>query len=196
MTSLTAAFTGFFILSNFTSAGLAMQAVQAAPAPEPQYVTHTVAMTAYNAVPEQTDNDPFTTASGAYSDTDIVAARSVDLASTLPFGTVIELTTSNQGSTHGCGLSLVEKQIGLRVIADSMHPRKVNQIDILLDQHKTVQLGVRTLNPAVALGYCRDIEIRVIGRIDIKSMPKDQQELRLAVGRMEQASEQFLAIKK
>ena len=38
------------------------------------------------------------------------------------------------------------------------------------------------MNPAVVLGVCKDIEIRVVGKIDIKQMPKNQTELLASVG--------------
>ena len=56
---------GFFL---FSGANLAFP-LSAAP-------SFTVTLTAYNAVPAQTDSDPFTTASGMYSNPDLVAARS------------------------------------------------------------------------------------------------------------------------
>jgi 3D (Asp-Asp-Asp) domain-containing protein len=141
--------------------------------------SYSVSMTGYNAVPAQTDGNPDVTASGAYSNPDIVAARSVDLADKLPFGTVIEITAAT--STPECGIDLVDHQIGLRVIADSMHPRMHNKIDILFDQTDQVRVGGKLTNPARVLGNCKNIEIRVVGKVDIQHMPKTQQELRLAV---------------
>lgn len=178
---------GLLIMSNAGASSLAM---------EPVLPTYTVSMTGYNAVPEQTDGDPHTTASGAFSDPDVVAARSVDLADELPFGTVIEIDTDSATSSPNCGLSVVDKHMGLRVIADSMHPRKRNQIDILLPNEKTVRAAGKVVNPAVALGVCKGVTIKVVGKIDIKNMPKNQTELRLAVGALEKAPEQTLAIKK
>lgn len=172
---------------------VAVSTVEAA-IPEPVLPTYTVAMTGYNAVSGQTDEDPFTTASGLYSNPDIIAARSVDLADELPFGTVIEITTAS--STPGCGLSLVDHQVGVRVIGDSMNARMRNKIDLLFDQNDTVRVGGKLMNPARVLGICKSVEIRVIGKIDLKNVPKSQDELRLAVGYLPQAKEQALAIKK
>jgi hypothetical protein len=80
-----------------------------------------------------------------------------------------------------CGISLVQSRIGLRVVADAMHPRKRNQIDVLFDT-KPITLGGKKVNPAIALGYCKDVEIRVIGRIDTAKMPKTQTELAAMMG--------------
>ncbi|MBI5470032.1 hypothetical protein HY968_01795 [Candidatus Kaiserbacteria bacterium] len=152
-------------------------------------------MTAYNAVPEQTDSSPDRTASGAFSDPDIVAARSVDLADELPFGTVIMITHAAT-STPNCGIGLVDDQIGLRVIADSMHPRKRNQIDILFDQADKVKVGGKYVNPARAMGVCKDVTITVVGHIDIKHIPKNQAALRVSVGQLQIADVMPLAVSK
>lgn len=172
VTMFTTALVGFFVFSSF---GMPPQTIGQSP-PVP---TYTVAMTGYNAVPEQTDSDPRTTASGAFSDPDIVAARSVDLADELPFGTVIEIVPKS--SSPSCGLPVVKDMLGLRVIADSMHPRKRNQIDVLLDREKTVHIGNKTINPAIALGMCQDVEVHVVGFIDIAHVPHTQAELRAAL---------------
>lgn len=186
----TTAIGGLFLLSNI-GLGTTTPALIS-----PDYPTYTVSMTGYNAVPEQTDSDPFTTASGAYSNPEVVAARSVDLKETLPFGTVIEIVAHNDTSNPNCGFAVVEEHLGLRVIADSMHPRKRNQIDILLPNEKTIFANKRWVNPAVALGVCKQVEIRVVGKVTIKEIPKTQDELRLAVGVLEGAPLQQLALKK
>lgn len=193
MTSIfSAAFGGLFVLSTLGLGNTAMvteQVITEAP-------TYTVSMTGYNAVPEQTDSDPFTTASGAYSNPEVVAARSVDLKESLPFGTVIEIVAYNDPKNPNCGFAVVEEYIGLRVIADSMHSRKRNQIDVLLPSEKTVRAAGKIVNPAVALGVCKEIQIRVVGTVTIREIPKTQNELRLAVGVLKQADTQNLAIKK
>lgn len=192
MTGILASATlGLFLLTNLG----APTATSTAPV-VPDYPEYTVSMTGYNAVPEQTDGDPFTTASGAYSNPEVVAARSVDLKETLPFGTVIEIVAHNDTSNPNCGFSVVEEHLGLRVIADSMHPRKRNQIDVLLPNEKTIFANKRWVNPAVALGVCKEVEIRVVGKVTIKEIPKTQEDLRLAVGVLKTADEQELAVKK
>ena len=172
---ITGALTGLFVLSS--AGGLSSDAwIKTQSREVPTYKSFSVAMTGYNAVPEQTDGDPFTTASGAFSDPDVVAARSVDLADELPFGTVIAVTAASSSPT--CGFNVAEDAIGLRVVADSMHPRKRNQIDILFDVKPA---GWRS-NPAVTLGTCKGVQIRVVGFIDIDHMPHSQAELKIALG--------------
>lgn len=189
-TILTAAIGGLFLVSN-----MGLGATSTPPAAI-EYPTYTVSMTGYNAVPEQTDGDPFTTASGAYSNPEVVAARSVDLKEQLPWGTVIEIIARGDAANPNCGYEVVEEHLGLRVIADSMHPRKRNQIDILLPNEKTIFANKRWVNPAVALGVCKEIEIRIVGKVAIKDIPKTQKELRLAVGDIQPATAQNLALKK
>ncbi len=135
-----------------------------------------VSMTAYNALPGQTDGDPMTTASGARSNSEVVAARSRDLADELPFGTVIKIERASK-DTPGCRFSQIEGQIGYRVIADTMHQRWSKKIDVLLDQHNTVPVEGREVNPGIALGVCRDVTVTVVGSVDINRMPTTQAEL-------------------
>ncbi len=122
--------------------------------PAPSYM---VAMTAYNAVPGQTDSNPFETASGAYSNPEVVAARSQDLGEELPFGTIIEIDgpTSKQ---NNCGFGIVSPILGYRVIADTMNVRYTKRVDVLFD-------------------VCHGVTVRVVGHIDPKKMgnlPKTQ----------------------
>ncbi len=143
--------------------------------------SHLVSMTAYNALPGQTDGDPSTTASGAYSNPEVVAARSRDLAEELPFGTVIRVERTAK-DTPGCRFSQVESQIGYRVIADTMHQRWTHKIDILLDENNTVPVEGRELNPGIALGVCSDVKVTVVGSVDINRMPTTQAELQKMFG--------------
>ena len=142
---------------------------------------YTVTLTAYNAVPEQTDGNPFETASGAYSNPEVVAARSRDFADELPFGTIIELEGSNISSGNTCGYSVVAPRIGYRVIADTMNARYTNRIDVLFHtkaDYTTTDKGMK--NTAQVLGICKGATIRVVGYVDIKNpnrLPKTQKEL-------------------
>ncbi len=136
----------------------------------------TVKLTAYNAVPSQTDGNPFVTASGSFSNPEVVAARSGDLAKDLPFGTIIAITRSGD-DTPSCNYSKVQHLIGYRVIADAMNPRITNTVDVLLDQHDTVTLGGKEVNPGKALGMCGKVTIRVVGHIAVKDIPDTQDEL-------------------
>ncbi|MBU0750412.1 hypothetical protein KKH15_02755 [Patescibacteria group bacterium] len=150
-------------------------AILEAPAQKdlPRYTVHA---TAYNAVPAQTDGNPMITASGAYSNPEVVAARSRDLAAELPFGTVIALERTG-GDSSTCGFGKVEHLIGYRVIADTMHARMTNKIDVLLDQHDTVALNGKEYNPGIVFGVCDEVTIRVVGKVDIKDIPSTQAEL-------------------
>lgn len=161
---------GFFLLPP--SGAFTSPAITPAVDMFPHY---SVKVTAYNAVPEQTDGTPHITASGAYSNPEVIAARSQDLKGALPFGTVIVLKRSSV--SKNCGFAAVEELIGYRVIADSMHSRKRNQIDILLDARDTVSLNGKATNPSIALGVCDTVIIRVVGKVDISHIPKTQKEL-------------------
>ena len=138
----------------------------------PSYV---VTLTAYNAVPGQTDSDPFETASGAYSNPEIVAARSQDMASDLPFGTIIELDGSTISLGNTCGYGAVAHHIGYRVIEDTMNARFTDRIDVLLDTKASVTSATgAVINAANVLGICNGVTIRVVGFVDQKHLPKTQ----------------------
>jgi 3D (Asp-Asp-Asp) domain-containing protein len=158
------------------AAGNTASSVSAPPPPSYQ-----LTLTGYNAVVGQTDDDPFTTASGAYSNPDIVAARSVDLADELPFGTVIEIAPAATSSPM-CGYSLVQGQIGLRVIADSMNPKMHNKVDVLFHSDTPVNIGGKKINAARALGLCPGVQVTVVGHIDIDKIPQTQEALKTMLG--------------
>lgn len=139
--------------------------------------SYAVTLTAYNAVPEQTDESPFETASGMFSNPEIVAARSANLAAELPFGTVIAFDGSNISSGETCGFSVVAPRIGYRVIADSMNPRFDDRIDILFATDANYTNSAGSVNAATVLGICQNITIRVVGRINMKHPPQTQAEL-------------------
>jgi 3D (Asp-Asp-Asp) domain-containing protein len=155
-------------------------AEQAEVPPVPPVPTFEVAMTAYNAVPEQTDGDPFVTASGAYSNPEVVAARSRDLKDELPFGTIIEIDgpTDKQNS---CGFDVVSPIMGYRVIADTMHQRFTKRIDVLFDTDANyIMRNGTTLNASKIFGICNGMTIRVVGKLDpakMHKLPKTQAEL-------------------
>lgn len=149
--------------------------VALAPAEAAQ--SYQVTMTAYNAVPAQTDSDPFVTASGVRTNPETIAARSRDLGAELPFGTVIKVERAAADSPR-CQFGKVEHLIGYRVIADTMHSRWTKKIDILLDQTDTVAVEGREVNPARAIGVCGEVTITVVGKIDVKDIPATQEELR------------------
>ena len=161
---------GFLLLSG----GLALPAHAQTPA-SPSY---TVTLTAYNAVPAQTDGNPLETASGAYSNPEVIAARSQDFADELPFGTVIELDGSSISSDGTCGYGVVASRIGYRIIEDTMNAKFTKRVDVLLDtkaDYRTTDKGMK--NAAQVLGICDGVTIRVVGHVDINHIPKTQAEL-------------------
>ena len=166
---------GFLLLSG---AGMPVPTQTGEPAVP--LVSYQVAMTAYNAVPSQTDGDPFTTASGAYSNPEVVAARSRDLKDELPFGTIIEIDgpTSEQ---NNCGYTVVSPILGYRVIADSMNSRFTNRVDVLFSTKSNYKRSDGTyVNASTILGVCHDVTVRVIGHLDpahMQKLPKTQEEL-------------------
>jgi 3D (Asp-Asp-Asp) domain-containing protein len=138
--------------------------------------TYEVRLTGYNAVVGQTDDDPSVTASGARSNSDVIAARSVDLADELPFGTVVKLTRGGTDSAS-CGFHKVESLIGYRVVADSMNARWTKRMDVQLDTRDKVKVGTKSVNPAIALGVCGDVKVTVVGRIPVSQIPSTQSDL-------------------
>ncbi len=143
----------------------------------PDAPKYSVTLTAYNAVTGQTDDNPFETASGAYSNPEVIAARSQDMSAELPFGTVIAIESATTTSPT-CGYSSVSRLIGYRVIEDTMNARYKRYVDVLLptDQFVTHEDG-RKENVASVLGVCRGVTVRVVGRVDFKDIPKTQAEL-------------------
>lgn len=147
--------------------------------------TYAVTLTAYNAVPSQTDSNPFETASGAYSNPEVVAARSQDLGDELPFGTIIEIDGSDISSENTCGYDVVARRIGYRVIADTMNARYTKRVDLLFNtkaDYATTDKGMK--NAAEILGICKGITVRVVGHVNINRIPKTQAELVAVVNSM------------
>lgn len=171
---------GFSLLLGTATLPMGGAAAQSTATPvAPAAPSYTVAMTAYNAVPGQTDETPFETASGAYSNPEIVAARSQDMSNELPFGTIIEIDGSNLSpSDDNCGYSAVNKSIGYRVIEDSMNVKFTKRVDILFDTklNYTSPNG-NTRNYADVMGICKGTTVRVVGYVDINHLPKTQAEL-------------------
>lgn len=136
-----------------------------APKIIPDLPTYIVGITGYNAVPEQTDEDPFTTASGAYSNPEVIAARSRDFAEELPFGTIIEFAAPAERQQN-CGYDAVSPEIGYRIIADTMNARYTNRVDILFATSSVYSVSGGKRNASELLGNCRGVTIRVVGRLD------------------------------
>lgn len=185
---------GFSLL--FSSATLPRGVVaQARPVEQavPVIPSHAVTVTAYNAVPGQTDDTPLETASGAYSNPEVVAARSGNLAEAMPFGTIIELDGSTISSGGTCGFKAVSSRIGYRVIADTMSARYSDRIDVLFDAEADHERADgSTMNAANVLGVCKGVTARVVGHVDINRIPKTQAGLAALV---EKGSSETLAVK-
>ncbi len=179
---------GLFLLANAATSTVPTSDWAKEQAPvieEPTYPTYTVSMTGYNDVPEQTDDTPHITSIGLPVNPEVGAAASRDLiAGHLPYGTVIELSPgAAEYATGGCELPAVEDYIQYRVITDTMAARHKKHVDIQFGRKQRVTFGKYTLNAAVAIGWCNNVKIRVVGHIDLDHMPKTQKELQLALGR-------------
>lgn len=170
---------GFFLLSGAAIAVNPSDASSAA-APAPKADAFSVTLTGYNAVPGQTDDDPFVTANGGPTNPEVVAARSQDLADELPFGTIIEIVPPAATST-ACGFDAVESLIGYRVITDVMNAKIKDHVDVLFPNKAPIQVAPgKTRNAANVLGACPGVGIRVVGHIDLKNvnkLPKTQADL-------------------
>ncbi len=140
---------------------------------------YSVTLTGYNAVPAQTKADPSTTANGGPSNSAVVAARSRDLASELPYGTIIAIDGPTATSTT-CGWDSVSPLIGYRVITDSMNERIKNTVDVLFSTKANYTLSDgHKVNASTLLGTCA-VSIRVVGSIDLThvgDLPKTQADL-------------------
>lgn len=175
--------TAAFPNKNAAVPGPVAPVVASAPVVIPSY---SVTLTAYNAVEDQTDSTPFETASGAYSNPEVIAARSSNLADRLPFGTIIELDGTN-ASREACGFSTVAPLIGYRVIGDSMNPRYIDRIDVLFGTDSNLaRPGGSKMNAANILGICKGVSVRVVGRVDIRRIPRTQIELKALVEKQSQ----------
>ncbi len=201
MTTL-GALMGFFLLSSGTVASQPLvyadpvrhtEAAASVKATEMPAVVpgYPVTLTAYNAVPEQTDSTPFETASGAYSNPEVVAARSRNLAEEMPFGTIIEIDGTS-ASKKNCGYDIVAPIIGYRVIADTMNARYTDRIDILFGTESNYKLSSGVVkNAGMVLGICSGVTVRVVGHVAINRIPKTQAELAKIVN----GSDSTLALK-
>src|SRR3989344_6337080 len=145
------------LMGLFLFAGAAGALPASATAPQAFVPSYIVTLTGYNAVPGQTDDTPFITASGAYTNPEVVAARSQDLKDELPFGTIIAITGPSTKSGT-CGYGAVSDNIGYRVIADTMNVRYANRIDVVFGTKDRYLLpDGRTMNAASLLGVCTGV---------------------------------------
>jgi 3D (Asp-Asp-Asp) domain-containing protein len=164
------------IASALVAGFLVMSGAQAASAPAepitPALPTLSATLTSYNAVPAQTDGDPMTTASGLRSNPEVIAARSNDLAKSLPYGTVIAIERDDADSPT-CGYGKVSGLIGYRVIGDAMNARMHDRVDVLLD----TKVKGMSMNPSRVLGVCNGTTIKIVGYMKLSDVPATQEEL-------------------
>ena len=187
MTSIvTSALVGALLLSSTGTTSIQTESwTKNAPiVPTYEYSTRSVSMTGYNAVPDQTDGNPDYNASGQRVNPEIDAAVSRDmLKEGLPFGTIIELVPGTATTTPNCGLPSVDEYVGYRVVTDTMNARYSDFVDILFGVNDSVTVGKRERNKAKALGLCRNVEIRIVGAVDMKNIPDTQKELKAFVAK-------------
>jgi 3D (Asp-Asp-Asp) domain-containing protein len=163
------------ITSPTTTADVMTNPVSTVQEPSIALKTLSVTLTSYNAVAEQTSPTPWVTASGARSNSQVIAARSRDLANQLPYGTIIAVMgPSSDDNGPYCGYDSVSHLIGYRVIADSMAARMHNKVDVMFDADNTVPLGGRMVNPALVMGACTGVQVQVVGYINPQHIPKTQ----------------------
>jgi 3D (Asp-Asp-Asp) domain-containing protein len=177
---------GLLLFSGIAAVNQAAASANALPAPA-ALPGFSATLTGYNAVPAQTDDDPGVTASGGPTVPGVVAARSQDLADTLPFGTVIEIEPA--GSSTDCGYAAVAPEIGYRVITDTMNARYRDRVDALFPTQDPVALADgRVVNAAIALGVC-PVTVRVVGYIDLTAtpLPASEEDLLALLGKSELA---------
>jgi 3D (Asp-Asp-Asp) domain-containing protein len=116
----------------------------AGPTASPSF---TLRATAYNSLVEQTNDQPFITATGARTRWGIIAVSRDMLGVDLPYGSLVRLTdlgTFAHGRGAGAYQSLLDNH--LFVVEDTMHPRKTQQIDVWFEEYAdAVRWGVRRL---------------------------------------------------
>lgn len=107
--------------------------------------TYTLKSTAYNSEESQTDSTPFVTATGATTAFGIIAV-SPDMLGTIPYGSLVrlkDLGSYRSGRGEGKFQEVLNTQ-GLFIVEDTMHPRKVEQIDVWFPhQAEALSWGVR-----------------------------------------------------
>ncbi|KGQ23049.1 3D domain-containing protein [Thermus filiformis] len=105
--------------------------------------------TAYTSSPRETDRTPYVTATGMRTALGVIAV-SRDLLRTLPYGTRVRL--KDLGSVQGRGRGRFDYLFQNRVfvVADTMHPRMREKLDVWLpDRALALQFGRRLLEVEV-----------------------------------------------
>lgn len=109
--------------------------------------TYTLKATAYNSEAGQTDATPFITATGATTAFGVIAA-SRDMLEHIPYGSLVrlkDLGSYRSGRGEGKYQELLDTQ-GLFIVEDTMHPRKLEQIDVWFPHRsEALSWGVRKI---------------------------------------------------
>ena len=162
---------GLLLFSGVAAAaGAGAQSAQA-----PSLPGFSATLTANNAVPAQTDDEPGITANGGPARAGVVAARSQDLGDELPFGTIIAIDAPAASAT--CGYKAVAPLIGYRVVTDTMNARYRDRVDVLFDTEDNYVLpSGKTMNASSLLGVCPGVSVRIVGFIDLAkhALPANQ----------------------
>jgi 3D (Asp-Asp-Asp) domain-containing protein len=110
-----------------------------------QVPTYTLKSTAYNSHVSQTDSSPDVTATGATTAFGVIAV-SRDMLGDIPYGSLVkikDLGSYRSGRGEGKFQDMLDSQ-GLFVVEDTMHPRKLEQIDVwFADESQALSWGVR-----------------------------------------------------
>jgi 3D (Asp-Asp-Asp) domain-containing protein len=120
--------------------------VQPAPVAESTTLHYTLKSTAYNSHVSQTDSTPDVTATGATTAFGVIAVSRDLLGSSIPYGSLVrlkDLGSYRSGRGEGKFQEVLDSQ-GLFIVEDTMHPRKLEQIDVwFLDESEAISWGVR-----------------------------------------------------
>jgi 3D (Asp-Asp-Asp) domain-containing protein len=126
-----------------------VEPVQAEPVLETQVLSvprYTLKSTAYNSHASQTDSTPDVTATGATTTFGVIAVSRDLLDSSIPYGSLVrlkDLGSYRSGRGEGKFQDVLDSQ-GLFIVEDTMHPRKIEQIDVwFADESEALSWGVR-----------------------------------------------------
>jgi 3D (Asp-Asp-Asp) domain-containing protein len=116
------------------------------PAPIVATLHYTLKSTAYNSHVSQTDSTPDVTATGATTAFGVIAVSRDLLGSSIPYGSLVrlkDLGSYRSGRGEGKFQEVLDSQ-GLFIVEDTMHPRKLEQIDVWFpDESEAISWGVR-----------------------------------------------------
>ncbi len=119
--------------------------VVAEAAPTLELPTYTLKSTAYNSHASQTDSSPNVTATGATTAFGVIA-MSRDMLGLIPYGSLVrlkDLGSYRSGRGEGKFQEVLNTQ-DLFIVEDTMHPRKLEQIDVWFADHsEALNWGVR-----------------------------------------------------